>query len=681
MKYRREIDGLRAVAVLPVILFHAGFESFAGGFVGVDIFFVISGYLITTIILTDKEQGTFSIVKFYERRARRILPALFFVMLCCLPFAWLWLLPHHLQDFSESLAAVSAFSSNILFWQESGYFGTASELKPLLHTWSLAVEEQYYVLFPLFIMLIWKLRKRWIFCSLMIIAIMSLALAQWGAYSEPSATFFLLPTRGWELAIGALIAFYFLYKKDHTDFIASHKNVSEVFGVLGLALICYSIFAFNSATPFPSIYALIPTVGTALIVVFSTHNTLVGRFLGTKTMVGIGLISYSTYLWHQPLFVFARHRSLTELSPSLLLALSMLSLLFAYFSWRFVEIPFRNREAFSRQKIFNFAIAGSLAFCVVGLAGHFSNGWTTRYQGNAIEIIERARERSPSRDLWNASSKNPIRAERSYVNSDKAQRYAYLIGDSHADALVEELISSFSHRDKNDIGLMALTRSECLPIKGVSRVGRKKNNGCYEHNEDVYSYIKSNDQIEYVIMAARWTLNLNGTRFDNREGGVETGSPVTLGLAGDGAKKQRDGKEQKQLIGDQFVASIKSLLEIGKKVILVYPVPEVGWNVPDHLLGGLSLISKTELDDIPPTFGSTDYQRFIERNKTAYEVLDKTGKAPNLFRVKPEVIFCDSLIHDRCVVQNRGKIFYRDDDHLAREGAKLVVRKVMSYIQ
>jgi peptidoglycan/LPS O-acetylase OafA/YrhL len=285
VKYRREIDGLRAVAVLPVILFHAGFSAFSGGFIGVDVFFVISGYLITTIILAEKEKGTFSLATFYERRARRILPALFFVMLCCFPFAWLWLLPSHLEDFSKSLIAVSAFSSNILFWQESGYFATAAELKPLLHTWSLAVEEQYYVLFPLFLMLMWKLRKRWILGSLVVIAMASLALAQWGAYSQPSATFFLLPTRAWELAIGALIAFYFLYRKNHVDFITANKTISETLGILGIVLICYSIIVFDKSTPFPSFYALIPTIGTGLIIVFTTPQTLVGRLLGTKKLL------------------------------------------------------------------------------------------------------------------------------------------------------------------------------------------------------------------------------------------------------------------------------------------------------------------------------------------------------------------------------------------------------------
>lgn len=190
MDYRREIDGLRALAVLPVILFHAGFKVFSGGFVGVDVFFVISGFLITTIILAELEVGKFSLINFYERRARRILPVLFFVMLLCLPFAWMLLIPEDMRSFSHSLVAVSAFASNILFWGTSGYFDSAAELKPLLHTWSLAVEEQYYVFFPIFLMFAWRLGKRWILGALILVFFVSLALAQWASSAMPMAGFF-----------------------------------------------------------------------------------------------------------------------------------------------------------------------------------------------------------------------------------------------------------------------------------------------------------------------------------------------------------------------------------------------------------------------------------------------------------------------------------------------------------
>jgi peptidoglycan/LPS O-acetylase OafA/YrhL len=230
MNYRREIDGLRALAVLPVILFHAGFETFSGGFVGVDVFFVISGYLITTIILTELEQGKFSLINFYGRRALRILPALFLVMLVCIQFAWFWLLPSDMKGFSQSLVTVSVFASNILFWRKSGYFDTASELKPLLHTWSLAVEEQYYILFPLFLMLFWGRGKRWMLVTLGLVSIASLAVAQWAAYAKPAVAFYLLPTRAWELLIGALAAFY-LSDANRKEF---GKGLSEVGGGLVL---------------------------------------------------------------------------------------------------------------------------------------------------------------------------------------------------------------------------------------------------------------------------------------------------------------------------------------------------------------------------------------------------------------------------------------------------------------
>ena len=343
--YRREIDGLRALAVLPVILFHAGIDTFSGGFVGVDVFFVISGYLITSIILAEKEAGTFSIINFYERRARRILPALFLVIVICVPFAWLWLLPSDMKDFSQSLVAVSIFSSNILFWHESGYFETAAELKPLLHTWSLALEEQYYMLFPLFILVTWRLGKRWIVGILAVLSIASLAVAHWGAYNIPSPTFFLLPTRGWELAIGAFIAFYL----SSNEVVIVSETTKQIASTLGLALILSAVFTFSKNTPFPSLYALIPTIGTALIILFAAPNTYVGRALGTKAFVGIGLISYSAYLWHQPLFAFARHRSLGEVSEVVFLLLAIAALMLAYVSWRFAHPTLFEQSCSSRR--------------------------------------------------------------------------------------------------------------------------------------------------------------------------------------------------------------------------------------------------------------------------------------------------------------------------------------------
>lgn len=363
MKYRSEIDGLRALAVVPVVLFHAGVQAFGGGFVGVDIFFVISGYLITTILMGDLAAGSFSIVRFYERRARRILPMLFCVMLASVPFAWIVLSPSQLTSFSRSLVAVVLFVSNFFFWRDGGYFESAAELKPLLHTWSLAVEEQYYIFFPIFLWLVWRFGRRYLFWILASIAVISLIIAQIGSVHRPVPTFFLLPSRAWELAIGALAAVY-LAERGRLERIG--RTLCEGLSMSGLLLVLVSIFSFSKNLPFPSLYALFPTVGAVLIILFAEQGTLVGRLLSSRICVWIGLGSYSAYLWHQPVLAFARvgGPSLGRIPlPILLLLIAVLSVL----SWRYVEQPFRRGDRFSRRSIFVWAGCLSAVLVVFGL--------------------------------------------------------------------------------------------------------------------------------------------------------------------------------------------------------------------------------------------------------------------------------------------------------------------------
>ena len=396
MNYRAEIDGLRALAVIPVIVFHTGFELFGGGFVGVDVFFVISGYLITTIIISEMAEGKFSIINFYERRARRILPALFFVMLVCLPFAWFWLTPVDLKDFGQSLVAVSTFSSNILFWLESGYFDTAAELKPLLHTWSLAVEEQYYILFPIFLILTWRLGLKWILSLLVIVFVISLGASHWGAFNKPSATFYQLPTRGWELLIGVFAGFY-LKHKDHLK----SDNLNQILSLLGFSMVVYAMIAFDNTTPFPSLYALIPTVGTVLLILTAVPKTLIHKLLSCPLIVGFGLTSYSAYVWHQPILVFARHRLLGEISDVLLILLCLSSFVMGYISWRWIEKPFRDKNKISRKRIFAYSFLGILIFSTIGLTANLQKGflinrgsfdfdiynqWSKIYDGRQLSI-------------------------------------------------------------------------------------------------------------------------------------------------------------------------------------------------------------------------------------------------------------------------------------------------------
>jgi peptidoglycan/LPS O-acetylase OafA/YrhL len=429
MQYRPEIDGLRALAVLPVILFHAGFQTFSGGFIGVDVFFVISGYLITSIILTEKQAGTFSLKSFYERRARRILPALFVVMFACLPFAWLVLLPGQAEDFFRSLVAVSIFSSNILFWRESGYFETAAEGKPLLHTWSLGVEEQYYLFFPIFLLSAWRLGKPWIVAILVFMAVVSFGIAHWGSFYHPEAAFFLLPSRGWELLIGVFIAFYLFRGKDNgVKGEKPAKLVSESVSLLGLLLIVYAIIAFDKNTPFPGASALIPTIGAALIILFATPETFIGKLLGVKLLVGIGLISYSAYLWHQPLFAFARH--ISKPSPSLLLSLVALAFTCAYISWKYVEQPFRNKYLIKRPFLFSLLGASTVISIGIGLMGYSTGGFLDRYSPDDREL---AGLNFREAGLYvHSRFMNRLSGE----FDDSRRRKVLIIGDSYAEDLV-----------------------------------------------------------------------------------------------------------------------------------------------------------------------------------------------------------------------------------------------------
>jgi peptidoglycan/LPS O-acetylase OafA/YrhL len=369
--YRRELDGLRGLAVSSVLLHHAGFEPFSGGFVGVDIFFVVSGYLITAIILNELKLGTFSITNFYERRARRILPALFLVMLIITPFAFYNLLPDDIKDFCQSLAATSVFSSNVLFLHESGYFEQPAQLKPLLHTWSLAVEEQYYIIFPIIFCFLLRLDRPWVLVlALGLIFAISLTLAQWAAYAKPDFAFYSLLTRAWELLLGVFTAIY-LSRAKHIDFFG--KKLSELGASVGVTLILYSVFFYNEATPFPGFLALTPTLGAVLIILFATQNTIVGRFIGNKAFVGIGLISYSAYLWHQPLFAFAKYRG-WGYSSTFFLGLIVCTLALAFVSYRLVETPFRDKSVVSRKAIFYFACFGSIFFAALGIYGHKKEG-------------------------------------------------------------------------------------------------------------------------------------------------------------------------------------------------------------------------------------------------------------------------------------------------------------------
>lgn len=500
MKYRSEIDGLRAFAVVPVILFHAGFQVFSGGYVGVDVFFVISAYLITTMILSEMEAGTFSIAAFYERRARRILPVLFFVLLATLPFALLWLMPREMKDYAKSLIAVPLFLSNVLFWRQSGYFDTGVDAKPLIHTWSLAVEEQFYILFPLLLMVLWRGGRTRLTAVLTLIGVCSLAVAQLFAKSHPDAGFYLLHTRAWELIVGALAALYAMRRQP----VALNLHLKGALSVAGLLMIAAAVFGFSRSTPFPGVYALLPTLGAALVIVFASPDNLAGRVLGSRPLVGIGLISYSAYLWHQPLFAFARVGYGIKNGSAAFVPLIAATLVLAYFSWRFVERPFRQQARFQRRTIFASSLAASMLVLCVGIVGDRTGGGFFRYEPEAMAVLGYMEERGNY--VWANANTMKLKS----FEADK--RKILVIGDSMGADVVNAVYET-PYRDRLSMSFFTIDYpcgNLYLPENFIDKIGAEHRQTClnvgWYANPKLRQLIKEADQVWLVSVWATWQI-------------------------------------------------------------------------------------------------------------------------------------------------------------------------------
>ncbi len=497
VKYRAEIDGLRAVAVVPVILYHAGVPGVSGGFVGVDVFFVISGFLITGLILQAQDAGRFSLLTFYERRARRILPALFLVLAVTVVAGYSLIVPWEFPDFLRSLAATALFLSNVHFWENVGYFALAAEEQPLLHTWSLAVEEQFYVLFPLLLLI--PMRRAALTVVIGALFVASLALSQWGSVHEPEVNFFFTPSRVWELMAGALCA---IWQR------ARAPRPIGAAALAGLAMILASVLFYDASIPFPSLYTLLPVVGTALVLLFAHPGTAVQTVLRAAPLVGIGLISYSAYLWHQPLFVFARLRLGESPGPALTTVLIAATLVLAYVTWAWVEQPVRKAEypwVRRRWQVFACSAAGIVAIVVAYQSldneDHYLANLTAaqrtyvpylKYQSEMRTSDENTRCHLSTRadDVGFFTRETCLQ-----LSADKPN--VLLIGDSHAAHLKTALTKAFP-----EVNLMQATSSGCkptLPYKGAKR--------CTDLLQYVLEDFLPGADVDAVIVSARWNAS------------------------------------------------------------------------------------------------------------------------------------------------------------------------------
>lgn len=441
--YRADIDGLRTIAVLPVLFHHAEFSWIGGGYVGVDIFFVISGFLITSILMKEIREDRFSILNFYERRARRILPALTAVLVFCIPFALALMTPEEFKDFSQSLIATLLFVSNILFWLETGYFHPDAEEKPLLHTWSLAIEEQYYIFLPVFLFLMWRYQRRYLLLSIVAIALASLAFSEWAWRNVPTANFYLIFSRAWELFAGSICALV------AAKVGAGGQNTgrANLLSLAGLVMIAIALFAFDDATPFPSVFALLPVLGVALILLYSRQGSITFALLSLAPIVFIGKISYSLYLWHQPLFAFARIQSTGELTDTIYLVLIGATFVLAVLSYYFIETPFRTpnpRLLITRRSVFQASVLVTAVIGAFGAWGHLTKGrealWLAHADPTTVKVYRMVK--SIKTDNFNLIDDGDCRVISGNLDSDLQQRITacrqkygpgiLLIGDSIA---------------------------------------------------------------------------------------------------------------------------------------------------------------------------------------------------------------------------------------------------------
>ncbi len=613
ISYRPEIDGLRAIAVSAVILYHAqitilGHKPFKGGFIGVDIFFVISGYLITSIIFKELvTTGSFSFKHFYERRVRRILPALLFVMLVSLPVAWTYLLPNNLLEFSKSILYSLGFSSNFYFHYSGLKYFVEGLQHPFLHTWSLSVEEQYYILFPIVLFMTFKYFKKYLIHILIIFFFISLGLVDWSNRNYPSASFYFLHTRMWQLLAGSILA-YFELTIGHRS---QNKILNLILPFIGLLLIGHSIIFFNDEMYHPSFYTLSPIIGVCLIIWFSNKDELFTQILSTKLFVGIGLISYSLYLWHYPIFVFAAKLNISDGNIFIKLLIGVFVLILSVVSYYFIEKPFRGPKK-KIKKVFVFLLLKFLL--ILSTSVYFLNlkfhPFLTKYSGDH-EYFEL------NYDYNNFSDKKNV----------------FIIGNSYADNLLN--IFSKSKRLVDDYyfytaladNLGANYQIECLDnFLKEKKLICDKNLFSFLHTQ----YKKSN----YVIFTERFN-------------------------------------EGKTFLSNDFDEIIE-FLKKDKKKFIVFLDDINGADVLDiyiHRKGRLP--SLYELKKLENEF----FEKVVNwKKKKLKKVKDKLSKNNIKFLTRSE-LFCDYSVKKCHLIKNGDKL-YTDYGHITNNGATYFSKEI-----
>lgn len=653
--YRPEIDGLRAIAVGSVILSHMG-RPFAdlvpGGFVGVDIFFVISGFLITSILYRDMQDNRFSFADFYQRRARRILPALIVVCLASAPAGWFLMSPIQLQDFSQSLVSIGLFASNIFFWRTSGYFGTAAEEQPMIHTWSLAVEEQFYLVFPLVLLVLYRRGvtapgMALIFCA-------ALVAAESLGRSAPSAVFFLPFARVWELLLGAMAGYGFsrfgaplgangpaIWRH-----LGRYRHMIAPLAAVGLGI---ALLTYHEDMIIPGAAFLLPVGATAALLVCAHDDGIIRRFLAARPMVWVGLVSYSAYLWHQPVFAFLRLSDLDSPSPLQMSGAALLVLALAAVTWALVEQPFRRKSMSASVTTLSLG-GGLLAIVCLGALGHFSKGFADqRFDARTLTALDDAVASSIGRAC------HGLPASKACVHNAGQDRLVTVLGDSHA---VELAAGLADHLKGEGVAIRHLSRSACGPALTFETSIK----GCSDWLREAVEGLEAQAP-HTVVLVYRHAAHLYG-RNDRHSAPYPFLPDSAARILFDG-----DDAEKRDAYWRAFDALVRRLLATGHKVVLVQPIPEIVRPVEAYILRR-NWVEDAGGGSVPAVPLSYYNARPGEVRRQLLRIADTHE---GVVVSDPLDIFCDA---QQCHAVRDGTPLYFDDHHLSVKGAALVAAHV-----
>lgn len=577
-EYRPDIDGLRAIAVLAVVLFHAGVTGFGGGYVGVDVFFVISGFLITQILRRDINAGRIDIVEFYERRIRRIVPALlvFFAFTSVVGYAIL--MPDDLVELAKETLASLLFVSNVKFWRGADYW--FSGIRPLLHTWSLSIEEQFYLFFPLLLAFLAKRGVGTCRAALLLLWILSLAISVAGVNQAPSAAFFLLPSRIWELTTGAILAL---------DFVPRLRSVRnrDVAAAIGLVMIVVPCLTYTDRTPFPGLPALVPCLGTALLLQAGRETSnVVSRFLSKRLLVGIGLISYSLYLYHYPVFLFAKELAGNE-TLSLYWASGAIfaSFLLAVLSWRFVEQPFRNRRGVKRPALFVGTVLGSAVISLASLGIIFASGLPMRFTLEQQSTIAAKGDINPR---FQECIKLPLTVlfsdPRCKIGNESAVDDNFVVlGDSHAAAIASAIVPLAI---RGGVRGTIVGFGSCPPLLGLSmdQLAKPARAECLERVENAIEIVRRDASVSTVIIIAYWPA------YDDVY-----------------------GTDAARLVSAALLRTVEALQ--GKQIVVLYDLPVAGNSLPRNLVVAHRFGQKQPTLELPESSGILHAAQELRRRR------------------------------------------------------------------